>query len=545
MKFILLAALLASLAGCKGDLASTTDGAGPGTTSSAVNNDVPINTKVTGVGTTAIRRLSREEYDRTWADLLGDTTKPGSLGLPEDTIDPFDNNYSTQRISQTLIEALENIATEVSLRAVEADNPRRDALVGCTPTAPDDTVCFDAFVTSFGRKAFRRPMTAEEVARYRPLLAYGLEDKNFYTAIGLVIQAMLQEPAFVYHVEKGVPVVGRAGVLRLNSFEVASRLSYFIWGTMPDEALLKAAENGELETPEQLRAQGERLMADDRAKERMVRFHAMWMGWYKLGEQTTLSSAMRQESEALIKRVLFDEKRDYMDLFTFDETFLTPELATHYGMTAPAEVDGGWVSYGEGGRGGILSHAAFLQVVSKFGDTSPTQRGKLIRERLMCEIIYPPPPTVNVDEPPAGGTSNCKIDRYLAIQESTGCGACHEIMDFVGFGLEGYDELGRFRTAEDEDAECLIDGQGEILGTGEFSGPKELGQMLADNGALEDCAVTQLYRFAYAHRETASDAEALAELKAKFTASGRKFDQLVLDVVSQESFLYRKVEGAE
>lgn len=268
----------------------------------------------------------------------------------------------------------------------------------------------------------------------------------------------------------------------------------------------------------------------------------MWMGWHRLDAQTPLGAAMVRESSALIERVVFDEKRDYMDLFTLDETFLMPELATHYGLPSVA-AQGEWVPYTDAGRAGILSHAAFLQVVSKFGDTSPTQRGKLIRERLMCQPVAPPPPVVNTDEPPSGGTSTCKIDRYLAIQDAPGCGACHAQMDFIGFGLENYDETGRYRAAEDDDPSCTIDVDGEITGVGTFRGPGQLGALLAGNDALANCAVTQLYRFAYAHTEGADDAEAIAQLQAAFAASGHRFDTLILDLVGQESFLYRKVEG--
>jgi len=538
LKKLLVGLCLLATFGCKGELSSEvgTPPNGP-----LPNNDVVVNPDVSGAGATVIRRLSREELDQTLEDLLGDTAGLGTLYLPEDTVDPFDNDGTTQRVSQTLIEALERIATDAASRAVEPD--RRDSLLNCTPSGPGDEACFKQFVSEFGLRALRRPVSEEDVERYMPLLAFGLEDNNFYTAIELVIQAMLQEPGFVYHVEQGIPVYGRPNLYRLTSFEVAERLSFFLWGTTPDDELLDAAQNGRLRTSEDLRAQAERLLAHPKAQARLIRFHAMWMGWHRLGTGTPLGAAMKAETDALIRKIVFEEKANYLTLFTHDETFINPLLADHYGLPSPQNSEGAWVSYGTSGRGGILSHGSFLQVASRFGDTSPTQRGIVIRERLMCTEIQPPPPTVNIDEPPTAD-SPCKKDRYATILAQASCVGCHNQMDPIGFGLENYDQFGRFRTHDDGLEECEIDGQGNLVGVGTFAGPKELGEVLVESGALADCTVTQLFRFALAHRETSEDEVTLNNLKARFGESGYRFDTLVLDLVSEESFVYRSVKEA-
>lgn len=516
----------------------TNNGGGPN--NGAPNNEVEVNPEVAGVPQVHLRRLTTDEFDNTLEALLGDDTRPFTLRLPEDTVDPFDNNGENQRVSQPLIESLELVATEVADRLV-ADTARRDRVVGCTPTGPDDATCFQSFVDSFGRRAFRRPVTDEERTGLMSLQSYATESGDFYEGVRLVVQAVLQMPGFVYHLQRGVPVDGRENTYRLNQYEVASRLSYFLWGSMPDDTLLDAAEAGELATSAEVRAQAERMLQDPRARLRIQRFHAMWLGYHRFSVQGTIGDAMLAESNALVDRVVFDEDRSYFDLFTIGESFLNDELAAHYGLPEPGSADGTWVDYSASGRGGILSHATFLSVASKFGDTSPTQRGRLIRERIMCQKINPPPPDLGVDTdmPPTSPDSNCKKDRYAAILEGAGCGACHSQMDPVGMGLENYDQAGQYRTTDVGEPDCVIDGNGEIVGVGTFNGPRELGDMLVQSGALDSCVVTQLWQFAVGGRLSASDASTVINLSAEFEADGFRFKELILDIVSSESFLYR------
>jgi hypothetical protein len=510
------------------------------------NNEVDVNPEVAGVPTVYLRRLSQDELDNTLEDLLGEDTRPASMRLPEDSVDPFDNNGESMRPSQALIEALELVATDVADRAME-DPARRDEIVGCTPAGPDDADCFRSFVESFGQRAFRRPLSTEEVDQFMALQDFSVEADDFYAGAKLVVQAMLQMPDFFYHLQSGIPVDGRDGVYRLNGFEVASRLSYFLWGTMPDDELLDAAANGNLKTSEDVRAQAERMLQDPRARQRMQRFHAMWLGYHRFSVNGTIGDAMLAETNALVDRVIFEEQGSYFDLFTSNETFLNDELANHYGLEAPASEAGEWVDVSDSGRGGILSHATFLSVASKFGDTSPTQRGRLIRERIMCQTIHPPPPDLNVDtdQPPTSEESNCKVDRYATILENPGCEACHSQMDPVGFGLENFDQSGQYRETDVGEPDCTISGDGELVGVGTFNGPRELGQLLVESGELESCVVTQLWQFAIGGRQSQSDASTVQTLRTAFEESGYRFDQLILDLVSHESFLYRVVPDGE
>jgi len=215
-------------------------------------------------------------------------------------------------------------------------------------------------------------------------------------------------------------------------------------------------------------------------------------------------------------------------------------------MPAPAGGEG-WMPYsGPGNRAGMLSTGAFLSVAGKFGDTSPTQRGKLIRERLMCQVVPPPPPTVDVDQPPQStGTSTCKVDRYAQHRSDGACFNCHNQMDPVGFGLENFDQTGAWRATDIDDASCAISGEGQLYGLATdpvpFQGPAELGSILIESGVLESCLVTQLYRFAMGHREERRDAVMIDSLATSFTQS-RRLDALMLELASAESFGYRQEE---
>ncbi len=307
--------------------------------------------------------------------------------------------------------------------------------------------------------------------------------------------------------------------------------------------MLDAAEQDELTTTAQVRAQAERLLADPRARARLHRFHALWLGYHRFEPTDPLSEAMESETERLIDRVIFEEQRDYFDLFTTNETFVNDALAAHYGLEPPGNAQGTWITYPEGvERGGILSHATFLGVAAKFGDTRPTQRGRVIRERLMCQPILPPPANLEVDvdaPPPEVNGSSCKLDRYKAISDQAGCVGCHSQMDPIGIGLENYDQFGQYRATDAGKPECAIQGDGELVGVGSFRGPRELGVKLVESGRLETCLVDRLYQFATAAKPGDADRATIETLRDSFKASGHRFDQLILDLVSSEAFVYR------
>lgn len=521
------------VAGCVGVIGDT----GGSPLEEQVENEIAVS---------GLRRLTAEEYATTVEDLVGFVPNSVRETLPIDPLLPFDNDFTYQKASEALIQGADILAGDIAT-ALVADSALRDKLVGCTPTGPADAACFRSFIQTFGRRVFRRPLASTEVDKFAAFLAHATISGDFYTAIDSAVRAFFQHPEFLYRVEIGTPVSGSPGVNKLNDFEVATRLSYLIIGSTPEGWLIDKAESGKLATPEGLRAAAEQLFAEGRAKSRMGRFHELWLGYSTLSN-TGISADMRTETDALISRIVFEEKRPWTDMLTSEQTYVTPDLATHYGLPSPG-ANPGWVDYGSSGRKGILSQGTFLSAVSKFGDTSPTQRGLLVRTRLFCQIIPSPPPElmVNVDMPPDSGDPNaCKSERYF-MSTTSGCKNCHALTDPIGFGLERYDAAGRYRDTEPNRPDCPIDGNGVFDGVGNFNGPAELADMMLLAGGVDKCVAEQLYRYAVGRTELDfRDHSLLDRLVTDASAQGGlRIDQFILDFVASDSIRYRREEASK
>ncbi len=497
------------------------------------------------VATSGLRRLSRVELDATVRELLADDQGRARRLLPADSTDPFDNDYRLQTASGALVEAAEALAVELSDVAL-LDPQQRARLLPCQPMGPSDAGCLRVFIETFGRRAFRRPLLQEEVDHFMALQPYAAEAADFDFGVKLVIRAMLQHPAFLYRVELGEPVSGQPGIFKLTRSELATRLSYFLVGTTPADWLLDEAAAGGLDTKEGVALVAKRLLAEPLAREQIERFHALWLGYHRLPHPLPLTQAMQQESDALVDRVVFTEGTDYFTLFTSSDSFVNATLATQYGIT---NFSGGtgfqWTPYGDTPRKGLLSHGSVLSQGAKFADTSPTQRGIFVRNRLLCQEIPPPPPGVNADQPPTS-TSPCKKDRYSAHASGGGCKGCHDSIDPIGFGLERFDREGRYRLTDDGLPNCPIEGAGSVMGAPagdlSFSGPDGLADALIASGAFERCVVTQVFRFSQGRREEGLDVPAILERTEQFKAGQRNFQALLIDVVSDETFAFRREE---
>jgi hypothetical protein len=484
-------------------------------------------------------RLSRDELDQILEDVLLDDTAPARRSLAEDEYTPFDNAFERQTVSRALVDSLSYLAEDVAARAM-TNADARARIVPCVPAAPADAECFDQVVRRLGALFFRAPVSDEDVAAYRALLAYGEEAADFDVAVGLLLQSFLQDPEFLYRLERGA-TADASGVRALDGHEIATRLSFLLWGTGPDETLMQAASN--LTSSDARRAAAEGMLADPRAERQLFRFHSMWLGYRSLPDDDSLPARFRRETEALIARAVFDADANYLTLFDSPETFVDEALATHYGLPAPAGGTG-WVRYPDGsGRAGVLSHGSVLSSFSKFSDTSPTQRGIFVRTRLLCEAVPPPPAVVDVDQPPGDGEPGCKLDRYVAHAEQSGCVECHSLFDPIGFGLENYDMLGRYREHDDGNPDCVIDESGELPGYGEFRGPGELASLLVDNDLIEGCFARQFMSHALATSELAAPESALAsELGRALAEGGGDVSAWLLDFVGGDRFARRPEE---
>jgi hypothetical protein len=536
-----LGALLGASAACVGQIGDRPgggDGSGPGA--------VPFDPEAKLAVASGLRRLTVDEYDSTLRDLIGDDTRPSALLLPVDKVNPFDNDASMQQPSAALVEAAEALARDASWRLL-AEPERRDEVIGCVPSGPDDEACLRSFIAGFGRRALRRTLEAEEIEEIAGVRALAVAEGDFYAAADAVLRTFLQHPEMLYRVETGAPVAEEPGLFRLSGNQVATRLSYLIWGSTPDDWMLDLAEDGQLETPEQVRAAAVQALDDPRARSRVARFHALWLGYETLPHPPELAQAMRAESDALVERVVFDERLPWLDVFRLEATFVGDALAEHYGLEPHGSDAPAWTSYAQSGRRGILSHGSFLANGAKFADTSPTQRGLAVRTRLLCQTIADPPPGVVTDQPPVLTEEvPCKKDFYQEVHAQGGCASCHSLMDPIGFGLEGYDQMGRHRAFEPDAPACAIDEQGEVAGVGAFQGPAGLAELLTGSEELGRCVVTQLYRFAMGRADLDEMDRALVEAVAGEGGVGEaRFDEILLDLVAHPAFHHRREASEE
>jgi hypothetical protein len=445
----LLAAI--ALTGCSGQLEKTFDGPGTGAPTPAEGNPSPRDPfRPAGPGSPGaadtraaslvpVRLLTREEYNNTLEDLLGDGSRPADL-FPGETAGET-GFAKVAKLDEVNVSAYLDAAEAVAARA--AADPAK--LAGCDPASEQGDECVRSFVTSFGRRIYRRPLSeaevAEHLALYRDKLRTGLGVGPREAWKGL-LTAMLQSPFFLYRWELGWQPGGIEpdGALRLNSHHLASQLSYFLWASMPDPELFAAADRDELRRPEVIEAQARRMLKDARAERAIVSFHEQWLGVSALTGTSrdgrlyptwgrALAERMLQEIRRLTTETILRGDGRLSTLLTTRATFLDGALATHYGVegvTGDAFVP---ATLPAGQRAGILTSAAVMAAHSLEGESSPIHRGKFVREHVMCEHI-PPPPGMIPDLPPPAENVPKKM-RYAAHSEGT-CKGCHEKMDPIG-----------------------------------------------------------------------------------------------------------------
>lgn len=498
-----------------------------------------------GLGPSLLRRLSRDEYRQTVVDLLGVDPSPFLDLIPPDPSNPFDNDASSQNASAAWIEGAKAVADRTVQTLVMAPEKVK-AIVPCTPTGPADVACLRKFVLSVGSRALRRPLLTDEVDRYVAMSKVAIDEKNFLSAVEVLVRSWLQNQEFLYRVEIGTAVSGHLNVRRLTDYEMASRLSFLLWGSMPDADLMNRAALGKLATAAQIRETAQGMMASPRARGQVQRVHAMWLGYAQPSGGAGLGMRLRQESDALVAKVIFEDQASWLHLFSATSTYADQPLAKHYGLPDPGPGGPRWIPYaGAGDRRGLLSHGSVLANGAKFGDTSPVQRGLWVRRRLMCEEIPPPPPglAVAVDQPPPGDAKSCKRDRYDEHAEP-GCNGCHRNLDPIGFGLERFDSRGRFRTHEPGRPDCPIDGEG-ALGHGQaaqvFSGPRGLAERLIHSGRLEACFAENLMRFIRGRPSLPDDPISDRDMAQRFRGADHRVGTLMVELAASNAFRHRSL----
>ncbi len=478
------------------------------------------------------RRLTAEELDATLVVTLGLTSHPAVGLIPSEPGNVFDTTAAAQLVSDRLITRAEQLAELAAADAV-ASPTFMATVVGCPTAAPTDRACMSRFVERAGLLLFRAPLEADEAAAFTDFgMQWAATDSAFRAGVELVLRAMLQHPKFLYQIERDA----RGPT---SPYEVATRLSLLFWGSGPDDELLALAATDALKTPDQLRAAAERLLASPRAAAQVQRFTAQWLGYATLASAGPLPAAMKRQADELVAQVLVTNAAPLGALLAETSSSMNDTVGALYGMTAPAQW--GRVTL-PAARPGILGTPAFFTVGLKGADSSPTLRGRHVRERLLCQTIGAPPPGVITDVAPSAGTPACKIDRYAAhrTQGST-CQGCHAQMDPIGFGLENYDPQGRYRAFDDSSGTanpaCPIDGKGKLEGFGgDFTGPAGLSRLLAGAPQLEACAAQHFVAFAAGVEPTAFPAQTGEAVAAAARTGQGRFVDLMLAAAALPGF---------
>jgi hypothetical protein len=501
-------------------------------------------------GPAPLRRLTRREYNNTVHDLLGDTSRPAD-GFPIDRDDGFlfprAGLVTTQDLS-TLRDAAEALGAAAEKNAT--------TLAPCAGGMAEDA-CAAKFLTAFGLRAYRRPLAQDENDRLSALYknARTTLGMTYAAGIGLLVEAMLQSPSFLYHAEKGAaPLAMEGKVVRLGSYENASRLSYFLWGSMPDTSLFDAAAGDHLGTAAELEAQAVRMLRDDRARDSVAAFVNDWLNLDQVSDRPkdpaaypeytdALKTAMVAESRQFVNDIVLDGDGRLGSLLTATKSFVDQTLGGVYAMKGITGADLKPAMLDSMQRSGLLTRAAFLTVTGSTNGSNPVKRGRKVYERLLCGELPPPPPVVPPAKPPsAGGTTRERFAEHGEMKCAVGC---HGIMDPIGFAFEHYDGIGKYR---DMDNGKMVDSTGEIELDGAkkpFGDARELSQLLANSASARQCMVTQWMRFALDRVETQGDIASIQTAAAAFAKNDYSIRDLLVGVVTSRSFRYRAPTAGE
>jgi hypothetical protein len=504
-----------------------------------------------------LRRLTQEQYRNSVRDLLGIkdvwvdlTIDEGVAGFHGNTIAP---------VSELHLEKYGRAAELVARQAVA----RLPALLPCDPTRVGEAACARAFVTGFGRRAFRRPLTAEEVSTYEALFQGGRNDGDseaaFATGARLVLQAMLQSPHFLYLMEARTQPLSPAGqaapVAPVPPFALAARLSFFLWNSTPDGTLLAAAQAGRLATRADVAAQVKRMLADRRFGDTVSSFHLQWLDLTELGsvEKRTkiyplftheLRGQMREETVRFVDHVVRDGDGRLDTLLGAPYSIVGGKLYELYGLGKREGADAGWkqVDLSAAHRAGLLTQASVMTAHAHWDKSSLVLRGKLIREKLFCTVLPPPPPDVNNTLPQADPKVSTR-ERFEDHRLDIGCAKCHKLIDPLGIPFENYDGIGAWRTT---DGPAPVDPTSEIEGTAASNGPVkdalELSRKLAGSNEVRDCVALQWFRYAIGRDEQPADDASLAQARRAFRESGYKLPALVGAIALTDSFRYQRTQ---
>jgi hypothetical protein len=532
-------------AGAVGASGPGTGGSSTGTSGSTGTGGAPSCSGSGQSGPQLLRLMTRWEYAATVANLLG-VPPPNVEPIPgSGSVNGYDNDAAGGVVTDRHLDAYLTLGKDLVDRALTTN---RAALVPCTAAG-----CDRQLVTTFGRKAFRRPLTDDEVARYVALFSNDLTQGTFDEGVRLALRSLLLSPHFLYRSEIGEPAAN--GAYALTPYEIATALSYTFWGTDPDEPLRLAADQGKLSTPAELESQAKRLLADPKSRPQLAHFFGQWLGTSELlntnkdkgtfpAFTADVAKAMAAEEAAFVQHVVFEGTGAFGELFTANYVFANLPLAQFYGLSAPAGASVGLIPVTpDSHRGGLLSLGSVLASHAHAMDSSPIKRGVFVRRRLLCQTLSDPPPNIDTTPPPLDRTKTTR-DRFSEHTSVAGCKQCHQFIDGIGFGFEAFDGVGQYRTTENG---APIDVTGSVVGleTGSndatpFQGPGELGVLLARSATAQACAATQYFRYTRGFQESGQDTCSVLQLQQAFKAKGLNFKELLISTALEDSFRLRR-----
>jgi hypothetical protein len=498
-------------------------------------------------GTAPLRRLSNAEYRNTVGDLFSGVADIGTLvatatrEFPAEAESLGFHNSAQFLTVQTLtaqkyMDAAEAIAEKAAL------NP---LVVGCTPVTGKEMDCAKTFIRDFGARAYRRPITAAEATRYEAQFQTALTSYGFSTGVEWTIYSVLQSPAFLYRVELGAP--SSAAITKPTAAEMASRLSYLFWQSMPDAKLTALANSGGLGTPEQIASQARQMLSDPRA-DRLFQYFSEWLDLDRLDEFSRdqavfktlpqdLPRLYQDETKSFVRALLARPDGNFAELLSAPYTYANQTLATFYGLSGPTGAS--FERVNDPRRSGVLTQA-FLMAQDKPYRTSIVRRGLKVRTDLLCQQIPAPPNNVqlNLDSADPSLSQRERLEQH---RKEASCAGCHNLLDPVGLVFENFDAVGRYRTV-DESSKPIVTAS-ELSATRDANGPianvAELGARLAASKEARECYVTESFRFFFGRDVEAADSCSMTKLSSAFESKNLSLSELLVALTQTDAFLYR------
>ena len=477
-----------------------------------------------------------------------------SEGPMEDLVSPHDWSLTDRQIGVsgygvTAVAHLKDLAIVGPNNATGvSETPARRRIFTCRPTSPAEALmCAERIVTRLGTRAFRRPLTREDVEGLMGFYDLGVADAGFERGVRTALEAMLASPDFVFRFEEpaGDALPGQS--YRISDIALASRLSFFLWGTPPDDELVERADRDELSDPDEFERQVHRMLADPRARALGTRFAAQWLRLDDLDKvhpdrllfpdyHQQLADAMRRETEIFFNSLVQDD-RSVLDLYSADYTYVNERLAKHYGIEGVTGESFRRVVYPDETRRGLLGHGSILTLTSHAGRTSPVLRGKWVMEVLLGTPPPPPPPGIpDLDETEGSeqGRMLTTRERMAMHRSSPSCNSCHRFMDPIGLALDNFDVTGRWRIRENG---MPLDTQGELYDGTPITSPIELQQALVRRPIpLIRTFTENLMTYALGRRVEYYDQPAIRAITEKAASDGYRMSAFILGVATSDAF---------